>query len=181
MESYSIRVIHSDKLNFNTSTFLEKNELSISANGRMCHQQKGVCLDSKELAESYLNAIKIRRQQDGDTEFDAVITMWRSDNAKLAEIIKADSKHVREKLSNWKNSLKKKDVTTQSKPKWIVRIQIKEDEQTYFLSKMGRGTTFDITTDKTHAKRYTQFHFVQKALEKINQSQHFRAFSIEVD
>ena len=180
MDSYSINVLNTNGLNYYTYSFLEKNELSISPNGRLCHLFNGASLETRELAERYLKFIEQRRRKSGDKDFYAEIMLCQSSHPKYTKHIKEHSDIVREKLDKWEGNRVKESGSSQPKTKWIIRIQHTSDKQTYYLKKLNRNATFDIVTTKTLAKEYSQIHFVQKALAKINQSSHFRAISIEV-
>ena len=101
MEAFSIHVHHTGKLNFHNWTYFDKNELSVSASGRLVHRGNGVLLESRELAEQYKDAITARRIKSGDREFDAEVECVSGSYPEFSESIKKDSEVIRQKLEAW--------------------------------------------------------------------------------
>jgi len=101
-EAFSVKVIFTDKLNFNTFEYYEKNELFVASSSRL--SRNNACLNSRELAEQYKDAITKRRIKSGDKRFEAevvTISSVRFDN-KFLKQIENDSKIVLEKINKWK-------------------------------------------------------------------------------
>ena len=101
-KAFSVRVVVTDKLNFHTFEYYEKNELFVASSSRL--SRNNACLNSRELAEQYKDAITKRRIKSGDKRFEAevvTISSVRFDN-KFLKQIENDSKIVLEKINKWK-------------------------------------------------------------------------------
>jgi len=177
MEAFRIKVIQTENLNFHNHSYYEKGELSVSVSGRLVHQTNCALLESFELAEHYKNAIHARHLKNGDKFFEAEIEKIASPSTTFSKQVSDDSKVIREKLEKWKypnpNAVK---ITENG---WVIRLQIEDDEKTYYLCKIGEPQ-IKLSNSRDAAKVYKKQHFVQKALEKLNKNPKFRAIAVEV-
>jgi len=100
IEWFTVQVQYSDRVPFELVGELEKGSLFMSAGGRLCGPGASVSLDSRELAEGYLQALTTRRKKT-DPEFQAVAMQVSSSSEYARAHIKRDSDKVREKLTRW--------------------------------------------------------------------------------
>ena len=176
MDAYSVKVINTDKVNFNTFEYLEKNELAVAASGRLVHETGAAVLETEELATHYMNAITARRFKDGDKNFEAEVVKISGSSTIFLETVKKDSVVVLNKLEKWNYPT----VDSESKPDrgWIIHLDIQDHDNDFYLLKIGK-TRFTVTQDKDLAKRYKQHQFVQKALEHLKNVKNIRAVAVE--
>jgi hypothetical protein len=177
MEAFRIHVNHSDKLNFHNWHHFQKNELSVSVNGRLVHVTGGVCLVSRELAEQYKQAITARRIKAGDKEFDAEVVSVSSSRPQFNEAITKNSDVIRKKLEVWKYPTPENTIINDSG--WVIRVQHDDKEQPLYLMNLGKNGSVKLCSDKKSAKRYKRDSFVQKALKEMNKNPKLRAFATD--
>jgi hypothetical protein len=176
MEAYSVKVINTDKTNFTTFEYLEKNELAVAASGRLVHETGAVILESEELATHYMNAITARRIKDGDKDFETEVVKVSGSSPLFLKAIKEDSSIVLNKLEKWNYPT----IDSENKPDtgWIIHIEMQGHENDFYLLKIGKNG-FSMTQDKDLAKKYKQHHFIQKALEQLKNVKNIRAVAVE--
>jgi hypothetical protein len=180
MEAFSIHVHHTGKLNFHNWAYFDKNELSVSASGRLVHRGNGVLLESRELAEQYKDAITARRIKSGDREFDAEVECVSGSYPEFSESIKKDSEVIRQKLEAWNYPTPQNQNIVFNDKGWVIRIQHEDKKQLFYLMSLGKKS-LDFCGNKDKAKIYKQESFVQKALEQINKVPKLRAVATEVE
>lgn len=100
LKAYAVKVIMTDKLNFNTFVLYEKNELFVTKAGRLGRFE--ALIETKELAEQFKDELTKRRIKSGDKGFEAEVIQVSSSGEKFQNQITADTIAVKEKLNSWK-------------------------------------------------------------------------------
>ncbi|MGY3857923.1 hypothetical protein [Aeromonas intestinalis] len=97
---FTVKVVYSDRVPFDLHGEMEKGSLYISVGGRFCGPGAAVALKSKKLAESYIQALAVRRKKT-DPHFEAFACEVRTTNENFIVTIAKDSQKVAEKLARW--------------------------------------------------------------------------------
>lgn len=99
--SYQITNVDREAINYQVWEAVEKNELSVSVQGRLCQFGSHLCLESPELANTYLSNKLPQWRKKWGKSLEVAVVQWTSSDRKDFFRVLEHSDTIKRRLKIW--------------------------------------------------------------------------------